>query len=121
MLCLSGSTRNPSLGPNLSKLHAENAAGGRETRRKVVKWLNQVEGLVWYWRWTPFDGVMPWTLGDSSEGLLGWPSQEFPRAACTRHSMRLEGPLETRWSTRPKQLETLQTTNARAEGGRVSK
>lgn len=66
---------------------------------------------MWYWRWTPFDGVLLWTL---SEGLLGWPSQEFPRAACTRHSMRLGRPLETCWSTRPKQLETLQTTNARA-------
>lgn len=112
---LSGTINETVAGAESFETARRNAAGDWETRRTIVGVVNPVEGLVSWWRWAPFDGNLLWTLGDSSERLLGWPSREFPQS-CLHPSLKEVGEaVETRWSARPKQLETLQTTNVRAE------
>lgn len=112
---LSGTINESVAGAESFETARKNAAGNRKTRRKIVEWLIQLEGWCRSGVGPLLMGDLLWTLGDGSEGLLGWPGREFPQS-CLHPSLNEVGKaVETRWSTRPKQLETLQTTNVRAE------
>lgn len=45
---------------------------------------------MWYWRWTPFDGVLLWTLGRRQRRTLGLAKSGVPQS-CLHPSLNEVG------------------------------